>query len=162
MIKQLQIKRILFPTDCSETSTKALPYAVFVAQQSGARLYIIHVVEELSEITGFYIPHISTDALEEEMERAARDLMKAYLKKHLKDFRNYKSIIKKGDPYREIVGFAKENSIDIIIMGTHGRSGLEKVLLGSTTKGVLKNAPCPVLSVFLPETSLKGQEECLE
>lgn len=142
-----EIKNILFPVDFSSASEKILPYARYMAEKLGAKLYLIFVVEELSKYAHFYVPHIPFDNLEEEMLEAAKKKMETFVAEHLEDFDNLETIITRGDIADEIIRAAGEKAIDLIVMGTHGRKGLEKILLGSVAERVVKRSPCPVMTV---------------
>ncbi len=142
-----EIKNILFPVDFSSASEKVLPYAKYLAEKLGAKLFVIFVVEELSKYANFYVPHSALDNLEEEMLKAAEKKMEAFVAEHLEDFPGVETIITRGDIGDEIVRVAEEKAVDLIVMGTHGRKGLEKILLGSVAEQVVKRAPCPVMTV---------------
>lgn len=146
----ISIKKILFPTDFSENSNHASDYAVDLAQKLGARLYILHVIHELIDTTGFYIPNISLDQLQKDLEQGAEEMMNKFCREKMGDFRDYESTSVIGLPHIEILNMAKEKGVDIIVMGTHGRTGIDRVLFGSTAEKVVKKAPCPVLTVRKP------------
>lgn len=146
----MNIKRILFPTDFSEGSAHALPYAVDMAKHYGARLYIIHVIYDIAKTTGWYVPHVSMDEVYRDMEQAAKkELDKCWIEE-IKGFKDIERSVVTGVPYEEIIKFVNENKIDLIVMGTHGRKGIDRILFGSTAAQVVRNAPCPVLTVRLP------------
>lgn len=146
----MDIKRILFPTDFSEGSAHAIPYVTDLVRHYKARLYVIHVIYDIAKTTGWYVPHTNIDELYKEMEKdAARELESSFVE----ELRGYKDIeykLLKGLPYEEILEFAKSNDIELIVMGTHSRKGLERVIFGSTAERVLRNSKCPVLTVGPP------------
>lgn len=146
----MEVKRILFPTDVSEGSAHAVPYVADLTRHYVAKLYIIHVIYDVTKATGLYVPHISMDELYKDIEtNAKRELAKCCVE----ELRGYKDIeyrILKGVPHEEILKFADENNIDLIIMGTHSRKGLDRVIFGSTAERVVRHARCPVLTVGLP------------
>ncbi len=146
----INIKKVLFPTDFSENSNYAFDYAVGLAQKLGARLYVLHVIHELIDTTGFYVPNISLDQLQKDLEKGAEDMMEKFSRERLGDFKDYERMNVIGLPHIEILSVAKEKGIDMIVMGTHGRTGIDRVLFGSTAEKVVKNAPCPVLTVRHP------------
>ena len=147
----MEIKKVLFATDFSEGSTHALPYAVDATKQYGAKLYLIHVVYDVAKTAGWYVPHVSIDEIYTDMEKSAMaELEKTYIEE-MKDLKNVERVVLKGIPYEEIGRFALDNHIDLIVMGTHGRRGIDRMLFGSTAEQVVRNAPCPVLSVRLPK-----------
>ena len=147
----INIKKVLFPTDFSENSNYAFDYAVGLAQKLNARLYVLHVIHELIDTTGFYIPNISLDQLQKDLEKGAEEMMDKFCGERMGDFKDYEPMNVIGLPHIEILSVAKEKGIDMIVMGTHGRTGIDRVLFGSTAEKVLKKAPCPVLTVRHPQ-----------
>ncbi len=147
----MEIKRILFATDFSEGSSNALPYAVDMAKHYGARLYFVHVIYDVSKTAGWYVPHVSIDEMYKDMEKSARaELEKSFIEE-MRGIKDIEYIILKGTPYEEITRFVEENKIDMIVLGTHGRKGIDRMIFGSTAEQIVRNAPCPVLSVRLPK-----------
>lgn len=143
----INIKKVLFPTDFSENSNYAFDYALGLSQKLGARLYILHVIHELIDTTGFYIPNISLDQLQKDLAEGAEKMMGKLCKERMGDFKDYECMNVIGLPHIEILQAAKDQKIDMIVMGTHGRTGIDRVLFGSTAEKVVKKAPCPVLTV---------------
>ncbi len=141
-----EIKTILFPTDFTEASVKVLPYATYLADKLGAKLMVLFVVEELSKYANFYVPHSALDNLEAELMESARKKMESFVEDYFEGF-PVETMIRRGDVPEEIIKVAEEKGVDLIVMGTHGRKGLEKVLLGSVAERVVKGAPCPVMTV---------------
>jgi len=146
------IKKILLPTDFSEGSKNALPYAMELAKQYNASLYLIHVIYDLSQASGLHVPHVNLDQLYLEIEAAAKKELERFGLEELRGLNVHREIIR-GVPYEEIIKFAEKNQIDLIVIGTHGRKGLEKVFFGSTAEQVVRRAPCAVLTVRLPKKS---------
>lgn len=144
------IKTILFATDFSESSDYAYQYADSLAKQYNARLILVHVINEPVDLRGFYVPHISFDKLEEEIEQGARKMMEKFCRTNIRDFENYETCILPGIPYDEIIKKGVESSADLIVMATHGRTGLDHVLFGSTAEKVVRKSPVPVLTIRKP------------
>lgn len=142
---------ILFPTDFSENSEYAFDYALTLAKQFNARLVVIHVINEPVDLRGFYVPHVSFEKLEEEIVSAAEKMMEKFCRTKIKDYPNFTSSIVSGIPYDEILKKAAEENASLIVMGTHGRKGLDHFLFGSTAERVVRSATCPVMSVRPPE-----------
>ena len=144
-------KTILFATDFSESSDYAFQYAYALAKKFNARLLLVHVINEPVDLRGFYVPHISFEKLEEEIEEGAQKMMEKFCRTHIRDYDNYESIIVPGIPYDEIIKKATDNSADLIILGTHGRTGLDHVLFGSTAEKVVRKSPVPVMTIRISE-----------
>ncbi len=146
----MEIRRILFATDFSEGSSHAYPYALDIAKQYEARLYLVHVIYDIAKSAGWYVPQVSIDEIYHDMEKSARnELEKSYMD-DLVGMKDVEYVVLKGIPYEEIVKFAGVNKIDLVVLGTHGRRGIDRMLFGSTAEQVVRNAPCPVLSVRIP------------
>ncbi len=147
----MEIKSILFPTDFSEGSAEALKYAVEFANRYGAKLYVLHVIYDVAKASGFYVPHVSMDAIYKEIQEGAKKELDNFGVNELSGLKNVERIVQTGVPYQEIMNCAVKNKIDIIIIGTHGRTGIDRILFGSTAAQVVRNAPCPVLTVRIPK-----------
>lgn len=145
-----QFSTILFANDFSEGSDYAFDYALTLAKQFSARLLIVHVINEPVDLRGFYVPHISFDNLEKEIFEGAEKMMDRFCSENLAGFVSYEKYVISGVPYEEIVKKAAESGADLIIMGTHGRKGVDHLLFGSTAERVVRNAHCPVMTVRLP------------
>jgi len=151
------MERILLATDFSENSKWALTYALSFAKQYNAKLFILHVIQQPSYPLGMYA-EISFDAMDKfnrNVSEVTAQEMKDLSESELKDFQNFEAIIVNGIPFLEIIRTAREKEVDLIVVGTHGRTGLDHVLFGSTAEKVVRKAPCPVLSVRLPGKEFK-------
>ena len=147
----MEIKSILFPTDFSEGSAEALKYAVEFANRYGAKLYVLHVIYDVAKASGWYVPHVSMDAIYKDIQEGARKELDNFAVNELGGLKNIERIVQTGVPYQEIMNCAVKNKVDIIIIGTHGRTGIDRILFGSTAAQVVRNAPCPVLTVRIPK-----------
>jgi nucleotide-binding universal stress UspA family protein len=136
----LPVRTILHPTDFSASSEAALVYACALAKDYAAEIVLLHVWEPLIVMGGKKYPQVPPNDVEETMARL--DLL-AVPEPSVKITR--KVVV--GEPPEEIVREARERRCDVIVMGTHGHTGLTRVLLGSVAEGVLRHAPCPVLTV---------------
>lgn len=141
-----EIKKILVPIDFSENSTKVLQHAVDMAGKSGARIVVMYVVEGIDKYAGLSIPHISLTEVEKELVQSAKNKMELFLEENLEPSVPHEGVVLNGDIVEEINNFAANEGVDMIIMGTHGYKGLEKVLFGSVAERIVKTAPCPVLT----------------
>jgi len=151
-IPPLNLKTVLVPTDFSENSKKALIYAVRLAQRNDSSLILFHAFE-LSEFVRQRPPDFSGGFNEEEMKLFddARRRCEERLVTLSRDLQGCNVKIETahrlGTPYEEIIKVARERGVDLIIIATHGYTGLEHFLLGSTTERVVRVSPCPVLVV---------------
>lgn len=146
----MEIKRILFPTDFSEGSSHALDYAIDMAKRYGAKLYLVHVLYDIGKAAGWYVPHASMDEMYKDIEKSAEKELSRFGLEELRSLKGVERSVLKGVPHTEIVKYAKDNKIDLVIMGTYGRKGMGRILFGSTASQVVRYAPCPVLAVRLP------------
>jgi nucleotide-binding universal stress UspA family protein len=143
----LEIKRILFPIDFTENSSKFLPYVLTVSEKCDGMICLLHVVEDFSKWDGFYIPHIPLERYHEEALKGAEKTMNKVCEEQLQSCPNFQRKILFGDPAQEILKAIEEESIDLVIMGTHGRKGLEHVVFGSVAETVVKKSPVPVMTI---------------
>ena len=148
----IHIGSILVPTDFSESSDHALKYALSFAREYEAKLYVLHVVEDAAHTVPFDMvqaPPMS-ELLSELVERS-REEVDAVVPQGLRDEIEWEGLVRRGVPFYEIVRAAAELDVDLIICGTHGRTGLKHMIFGSVAEKVVRKASCPVLSVRHPE-----------
>jgi len=142
-----EIKKILVPVDFSENSQKILRAAADFAQKFEASLSVVFVVQSFDDYSGFFVPHMPIAQFEDEMVASASEKMKSFVAETLPGGASCVTSILSGDVAEEINRFAKEQAADLIVMGTHGYKGLEKILFGSVAEKIVKTAPCPVLTI---------------
>jgi len=142
-----KVEKILVPIDFSENSTKIVKSALFFAQKFGARLYIVFVMQRLDDYSGFFVPHMPIAQFEEEMTQSAEKKMASFVSDNLKTGVEHVAKVLNGDIAEEIIRYSEAEGVDMIIMGTHGYKGLEKVLFGSVADKVVKTSSCPVLTI---------------
>lgn len=138
------LKRILVPVDFSGPSAKALPYAFSLAKQFKAELFLVHIVEQIIYPGDWMIPPFPTgDFASESREQLIEKL------RSLSEPGDCKvtPVVRFGRAWQEIIEIAREQSCDMIVMATHGYTGLKHVLLGSVAEKIVRHAPCPVLTV---------------
>ena len=139
----MKIKKILVPVDFSENSKKILAAAGYFSGKCEARLHAVFVVQSFDDYSGFFVPHMPVAKFEEEMVQAAEQKMESFLT----GMKDIKAKVLVGDVAEEIIRHAEENGMDMIVMGTHGYKGLEKVMFGSVAEKVVRSSPCPVLTI---------------
>ena len=145
------LRKVLFPTDFSEPSEAAWGYVLALAKEFEAEVVLLHVVPEPPRLAEAYemgfTPERFIQAATEEAKRLMADLMAKAA--------DWKVAItpkvRQGVEFREIIDAAREAGADMIVMGTHGRTGLAHALIGSVAEKVVRKAPCPVLTVKHPK-----------
>ncbi len=141
------IERILAPLDFSDASVYALGYAKTIAERFNAKLYLYHCITDINA----YVSYVPSFPVEEVLKGLREDAIKEM--EHIINrysLKNVETVIEVGHPADRIVNFAKKNNIDLIVIGAHGKSGLERFMFGSTTEKVMRTCDVPVLEVKMP------------
>ena len=148
----LSFRTILHPTDFSECSNYAFHVACSLARAHGTRVILVHVTSDLVALVPFVTLPPDPSDIREQLQKQLSDLQSSEpdvrIDRHLRE----------GDPGTEILRLAQEIKCDLIVMGTHGRTGLGRLLVGSVAEQVLRKAPCPVLTVKTPLPKVRDQE----
>jgi nucleotide-binding universal stress UspA family protein len=137
-------QHILVPHDFSETAEHALSYALDLAERLGARVTIVHAYDD---------PYAAAESLQfsaemlRVIERAARTALDGVVTRARRSGIAIEGVLRQGTAWREIGTAAVSSKADLIVMGTHGRRGVSRALLGSVAEKVIRTAPCPVLTV---------------
>jgi len=142
-----EFKKILCPVDLSEVSSKIIPYVTTLASKFDSEIHILFVVSSMEHYATFYIPHPSLNQFEQELLKGAEQKLKEFTDEQFKDRPVTRVEVLRGDPAEEIIKYSESEEIDLIVMGTHGRKGLEKVIFGSVADQVVKNSAVPVMTV---------------
>ena len=145
-----EIKRVLVPVDFSDYSKNALTYAINFAKHFNAELHLINVVEPVIYPPDFSMGQIAIPSVDLEMDKRAKEELENLSKKQIPSGITTKIVVKTGKPFIEIIETAAEIDADLIIIATHGHSGVEHILFGSTAEKVVRKAPCPVLTLREP------------
>ena len=140
------VEHILFPTDLSEVSQTVVPWVEKMATGYEATVHILFVARAYEYYSGIGVPYTVTETFTDELKRTGEIRLKEFVLEHLSGVSTVLKV-ERGYPAEEILNYVKENGIDLIIMGTHGRKGLEKVLFGSVADYVVKHSEVPVLTV---------------
>jgi nucleotide-binding universal stress UspA family protein len=143
----IELKRILLPTDFSDYSAAATTYACALAEQFDAELHLLHVLEVHAGTTPLFGAGLALSSPIKESRKAADTALEKVLDTDWEKDRPVVRATADGAVFVEIIRYAKENSIDMIVLGTHGRTGLSQMLMGSVAEKVVRKAPCPVLTV---------------
>lgn len=140
-------KKILFPVDLSESSAKIVPFVKSLASRYDARLHLLFVARVFDYFTSMYVPHPSVSQFEKEVIEGAEKRLYEFADESFKDLSGTKTQVVAGDPSEEILNYIGAHGIDLVVMGTHGRKGLDKVIFGSVAERVVKSSKVPVMVV---------------
>jgi nucleotide-binding universal stress UspA family protein len=146
----MKVSKIIAPTDLSKLSRAAVRYAMDMASAQGAEVIVYNVIREDSDWFGKDDALNPVKALVPKQKERLAEFVKDCCSEFLGKV-NFKELVEVGVPYKEIVHKAEEENADLIVMSTHGRTGLEQVVLGSVTARVIAHAGCPVLSIRPPK-----------
>jgi universal stress protein A len=148
----IALKNILVPTDFAEPSQRALEYGRHFARQFGARLHVLHTVENVLIPGGAEVPVAAVQQVEQGLESVATRQMEAVVTADDRAALDAVTVVRGARAAAlDIVEYARDNQIDLIVMGTHGRGALQHLLMGSVAERVVRSAPCPVLTVHAVE-----------
>lgn len=145
----IEIGRILFPTDFSDVSVGALDHARTLAEKFNARLHCLHVVDDAYQYwTALGPESVPVGPPPQELEKLAHERLETFRTEHLTGLDSEPvTAVVLGRPFAEIIRYAREQEIELIVMATHGRGAISQMLLGSTTEKVVRKAPCAVMTV---------------
>jgi nucleotide-binding universal stress UspA family protein len=143
----IEIKRILLPTDFSAYSATATKYACELATRFDAELHLLHALEVHLASTPAFGMGLALPQYVHESRAAAEKALAGVLGPQWAAGRTVVQAVVEGSPKTEIVRYARTHGIDVIVLATHGRTGLAHVLIGSVAESVVRTAPCPVLTV---------------
>ena len=141
----ISLKNVLCPIDHSDCSKEALKYAVTLAMRDKAKLLLLHIIDIRSFSEG--LEAMSKPLPDEETLEQLRAKLLDCIPEEIRDDMDVEAIVAQGIPFAEIISTAKEKKIDMIVIGSHGRTGLSHIMLGSVSEKVVRKAPCPVLTV---------------
>ncbi|MFB0515928.1 MAG: universal stress protein [Candidatus Neomarinimicrobiota bacterium] len=148
----ISYNKILLTTDFSEYSKVAIPHAVEMARQFGAKLVVLHVLEPLLTPVDFaWGPMALSEDWEEQRTRHSQKFLEEWVASELPTDLTVIPILAHGTPIREICHTVREENIDLVVMATHGQTGITHALFGSTAEKVIRRSPVPVLTVRKPE-----------
>ena len=152
MGKVMEVKKVITPIDFSDNSKLIAESAAYLAGKFGASLHLIFVVQNFEDYSGFFVPQMSMPNLEQDLIAGAEEKMASFCAELEESFSKagvgeVTHQVSMGDVAEQIVEFAATNKGDMIVMGTHGYKGLEKIMFGSVADKVVRSAPCPVLTI---------------
>jgi nucleotide-binding universal stress UspA family protein len=140
-------KKILFPVDLSEVSPKIVPWVREMAEKFNGEIHLLFVARNLEHFVSVYVAHVSIQTFQEALIRGAEEKLEEFAREHFRSHPRCTPRVLLGDIAEEILNYAESENMDLIIMGTHGRKGLERVYFGSIAERVIKMSPTPVLSI---------------
>ncbi|MFH1136424.1 MAG: universal stress protein [Pseudomonadota bacterium] len=140
------VDTILFPVDLSEASPSLVPWVRVVAEKFGAKVHVLFVARVMDYYAGLYVPHPSIANFEAEIVQGAEKKLSEFVTEHMAGL-NVKALVRPGYPAEEILLYAESQTVDMIIIGTHGRKGLERIIFGSVAEHVVKHSKVPVMTV---------------
>lgn len=147
----ITLQKILVPIDFSEYSKKALHYAIPFARQFNAKIILLYVVEPTIYPADFSFGQIGMPNVENELRVKGEQELNELITGEVKGAVPAEALVKVGLPFVEVVSYAKDEGVDLIIVATHGHTGVEHILFGSTAEKIVRKAPCPVLVVRADE-----------
>ena len=142
-----QVQKILFPIDFASHYETLVPWVSTFAEKFGATVYVLFVTQDLANFATFFVPHGNIQSFQEEALTAAKKKMAAVAQESFKAFPKLETRVDIGSPAEKILEVAGKEKIDLIVMGVHGRKGLDRAIFGSVADKVVQSAPCPVLTV---------------
>ena len=141
-----QIGKILCAVDFSDTSKQVVDYALTLSKAFGAEIKVIYVAPSLTQYVGFHVPPTSIENFVGEIVSGAEKSMDVFLQEHFTGVKA-EGHVSTGYAAEEILAYADQAQVDLVVMGTHGRKGIDRILFGSVAEKVVKSAPMPVLTV---------------
>ena len=142
-----EFKKILFPCDLSPTTSKILKYVLSIAEKYDSEVYLLHTVQDLRQMGDLYIPRFSLEFDQQKIIKGAEKAIESFCDNELQSCPNFKKRIVSGDPASEILKVIQNENFDLVVMGTHGRKGIEETIFGSVAENVVKKSPVPVLTI---------------
>ena len=151
MKKMNAIHTVITPIDFSDNAGLVVESAAYMAGTFGANLHVIFIVQNFEDYSGFFVPQMNVPNIEHELFVGAEEQMETFCKEHNAIFEKtgirVTNKVLVGDVGEKIVEYAAEVGGDLIVMGTHGYKGLERIMFGSVADQVVKSAPCPVMTI---------------
>lgn len=141
-----RFEKIFFPVDLSDVSQKIVPYVIMMAETFKAELHLLFVARMFKDYDNIYVPPVSITRFEEEIVKGGQRRMDEFVKEHLSNSCIFEAKVVPGDPAEKIIQYVKSEGIDLVIMGTHGRKGIDRILFGSVAAHVVKMSPVPVMT----------------
>ena len=123
------------------------PDVIFLAERFNAEVHLLFVAGTFEKFKTFYIPHPSLQSFGEELLRGGEKKLKEFVEELFSEFPKIKTVVAQGDPAEEILKYISSEKVDLVVMGTHGRKGLDRIIFGSVASQVVQNSPAPILTI---------------
>jgi nucleotide-binding universal stress UspA family protein len=141
------VKRILFPVDMSGVSSMVVSEVIDMAHKFNAEIHLLYVAVTLERYDTFYVPHPSLDRFEVDLHKTGEQRLLEFEQEHFNNYPHTRRVVMDGNPAEAILRYIASEDIDMVIMGTHGRKGVDRMLFGSVAEQVVKDSSVPVLSI---------------
>lgn len=151
------LKKILCPTDFSDFSVRALKTSVELADKFKAKIILCHVITDIPNmgttygVMNYHPQMLNIQEFIKEMEKVSNDRLDKLAKEYVKESIVCEKKVSTGTPSDVIVETSEQKNVDLIVLTTHGHTGLKRIFLGSVAEGVIRHAPCPVLSIRIKD-----------
>jgi nucleotide-binding universal stress UspA family protein len=142
-----EFNKILFPIDFSDVSPKIAPRTLTIARKFSAEVHLLFVARRFEHLSSLNVEQVTIENIENETIRGAETKMEEFADRYLENYPICRTRVVLGDAAEEILNYVRSEKIDLIIIGTHGRKGLERILFGSVAERVIKMSPVPVMSI---------------
>jgi nucleotide-binding universal stress UspA family protein len=146
-MSQFPNKSILAATDFSEYSKVALDICLGVSRCMKTKLYVLHSIEKFPHGSRHLSSSTTPEDIKQKLEESAIDKVKAMIPEEIMEKGGIVPLVRFGKPFNEILQTAKEKNVDLLVIGTHGRAGVDRVILGSVAERIVRKAPCPVMVI---------------
>jgi len=143
----LRIRNILFPCDLTENSGKIFYYALSLMEKYDSTLILLHVVENLRQWGDLYVPATAIQLDQKIIEKEAVRALEDFYASHVRGVSDIRREVLSGDPVTVILNVIENEDVDLVVLGTHGRKGLEHTVFGSVAENVVRRSPVPVLTI---------------
>ena len=142
-----QFSKILFPVDISDTSPNIALWVIMMAEKFDTEIHLLFVARELGQYASFSVVPGAIEQFEAKLVKGAETKIEEFAEVHLKGYPNVRTRVALGNPALKILDYISDEEIDLVIMGTHGRKGLDRIFFGSVADRVVKMSPVPVLTI---------------
>ncbi|RJR21070.1 MAG: universal stress protein [Desulfobacteraceae bacterium] len=139
--------KILFPIDFSRVSPVIVPWVRMMAEKFGAEIHLLFVARRMEHLSTVYVAQATLESFAAEFVKGSEAKIEEFANTHFKDMPACKTKVIMGDAAEEIIRYVESQKIDLVVMGTHGRKGLDRIMFGSVAERVIKSSPAPVLSI---------------